>query len=267
MLLTLFNQDNSARQRIYEFLLSLQLQDCDPVLVLKDGSFSFYHYLRLGKMHRIPFDITGNLLSVSAVNMYHLEEIIKNIKEKVLPQYPNLLPVFMDFSKHYIDDSVSPETARFLFKRDLGLIEKFSARTDRPALFIERGNSVSSSSQVLFRSILHHTSGISMNLDTGKTALLKQNLTLEEKQKLYGSPDSGLFYLCGQFVQGMERIPQIAQERRPGVLRRIFQDNIPEYPGGQCHGQPVPNGNGAADRGHSPAQIELQPERRTQAAS
>ena len=243
------------------------LQNHPPILIIKDGSFSFYYFLELGKIHRIPFSVTGDLLSVSAVNMYHLEEIIHNIKNKILTQHPGAIPVFFDFTTHYVDDSIPSETANFLFNRDLRQIEYLATSTDRPVLFIERGKVVSSSNQVSYRSFLHHTSSISMNLSNDNSKIIKENLTLEEKQKLYGSTSSSLFNQCRQFIQGVESISQITQERGSDIFRRIFQNNITKYTGRQRNGQSIPNGNSLINGHDTSSQIQLQFKRRSNPAS
>ena len=259
MILTVYDPKNLGKQALYRFLLQLLVGNQMPVLVLGERSFSFMHFLRLGRMHKIPFSVTGGLLSVSAVNMYHVEEIVSDVFEKITSEIPGAFPVFMNFSSLYIDENVARETADFLFRRDLARIQQESRKTDRPALFLESGKTLTATRQTDYRTILYHTSSICHEFGGSNN---KQNLTLEERDKLYGSSDSGIFHLCGEFIKRVEKVPQGSEKRGSGVLRRVLPGSIAEHPGRQFDGKSISNGNGTSHRDYPSSQEQPQPERR-----
>ena len=260
MIMTVHDPENKTKSRIYRFLLKLMVKGFTPVLLLGERGFSFYHFVRMGKIHRIPFAVTGNLLSVSAVNMYHIEEIISDIYQKIASGTPNAVPVFVNFTAHYIDENVPRDTADFLFQRDIREITRIARATDRPALFIESGRVNTVTRQTDYRSIIYHRS--SLYLDYNHKKITKENLTLEEKEKIYGSSDSGIFHLCGEFIKRMEGVPQITATGGPGVLRRVLPHRIAEYPGGKLAGQSVSDGDSYVYSDAALAETESQSERR-----
>ncbi len=239
MQVALLDKDGDSLAVIYNLLIRSVLSGYTPILVTGERGFPYYSFLKYGKFYRLPVSVTGELLCVSAVNMYHLEGIISEIK--ALEHENSLLPVFMDFSRHYLDEKVPSEIAEFLFRRDYSKIEKLDLYSRGGIFFYESGTVRESQRIMRFRSILQFHSYAYLELENCSKKSMYFNK--KQREKIHGSTDPAILGLCKKFVRGMEDVQASVTQGRPDFFRGIFQGSQSEYSSGERASLSFPDGD------------------------
>ena len=197
------DKNRKGQSLLHKLSLKLLLHGLTPVLVCKDRSFSFPDYLRTSKQAKIPFSITGNLLFVAILNMYHLKDVIVQIKEiENSNEIP--VPVFLDFSHHYLDENINTPETEYLFYRDLKAIRTLKSCHTGTVIFWEQGKAREPGLQKFFRHRLQEQSQVKIELTNEKINLINQI----KGGSGYGITNANLLKLCREFIGQMETIQE-----------------------------------------------------------
>jgi hypothetical protein len=213
--------DNSGIHRVslYRLLFRALYGGYIPIVISGDRSFDLYHFLRTRKFLRVPAALLSKILFANPVNGHHLKTLIKRISS----MDPNVyFTIFMDFSKHYLDDTVPEDIRSFMFRRDFQSISLLESSL-RPVFFFESGRVYLGTKHQEFRDYILKNSNLIFKEENQKFHLkyfyAKQ---LEKEEFFYGSHSSGLFYLCRKIAERIQYISKISEKRRPDLLRQAI---------------------------------------------
>jgi hypothetical protein len=152
-------------------------------------------------------------------------------------------PVFIDFSRHYLDENVSDWSSRSLFQRDLNMVSKLE-HSQRPVLFYESGRGKSTNRHPFFRKQIYLFSEVCISLSAQKTEVKKFSLPNLSQESSNGSANHTFFSICSTIVPGLEQYSKIPKGRRPEVFRSILSDSQPQHTSGESTKPPVSDGDG-----------------------
>ncbi|MCB1178710.1 MAG: hypothetical protein KDK36_14090 [Leptospiraceae bacterium] len=223
---------------IFEIMLNSLYQGFFPIVFSGESGFPFLFFLDYTRRYKIPFSLTSRLLSASAVNMHHVYSILRQI-QKMSPEY---YPIFVDFSRHYLDENVSEWSSRSIFKRDMNLVRKISGE-NKPILFYESGRGRSTHRHPFFRREIYVFSEVCLSISATDNSVQKFSITSEE-EVLHGSANYTLYCICSAIVPGLEKYSKIPAQGRPEILRSILSDSKPEHSGGEYSKSSVSDGDG-----------------------
>jgi hypothetical protein len=215
--LELYINDKDYRNQsvIHGLSLRLILNGFLPVLICRDRSFSFESYFRFARKFRIPLSISGQALFVTPLNMYHVKNILTQIRDTEANE--RLVPVFMDFSYHYLDEGISPAEREYLFQRDFHFLHHLRASREGLLLFYERGALVRSHSKSQGQEELHSSFRKKMELRSSVCLELenKQSFMKKNTGDPHGFTDSNLFDIYSKFIARMASLSSGSSARIP----------------------------------------------------
>ncbi|MCK6380516.1 MAG: hypothetical protein L6Q54_04605 [Leptospiraceae bacterium] len=171
MQMYLHDKDLSGQVFLHKLSLKLLLKGVTPVLICKDRSFSFSEYLKTSRVHRIPFSVTGKLLFVSILNMYHLKDAILQLSDLETSEN-SYLPIFLDFTYHYLDEGVDLKESEYLFQKDSLRIKGLNSFKKKWVIFWEQGRPIEPGLQKFYRYQLEKYSQLKLEV-AGKSISVK----------------------------------------------------------------------------------------------
>ena len=207
------------RTILYQLLFRGLSGGYTPILLTGDRGFDLYGFLRARKRARFPIHLVENLQFACAVNGHHIKPLI----EKTTSFDPTKsFTIFLDFTSHYLDDTV-PETSRkFMFLRDLKAVHSLEEPL-RPVFFFEGGNSYRGTLQEELRKTLLKSTKIHLEEHSGNFSLKKFALNETEREDFFfGTHKSSTHYLCQKLS---ERWKQNVSLTSPQKSNPITQPN------------------------------------------
>ncbi|NCN09139.1 MAG: hypothetical protein GW938_04780 [Leptospira sp.] len=210
-------QDQNGRQILLDHLLlrALSLRSI-PILVTGEEGFSFDRFYRRGRFLGLNAATMGKMLVANSVNMYHLSDIIH-----CMPTWIRQggFPVFYNFTKQYIDENVSSRVGEYLFQRDRDQLQEILEEAQVPAFFWETSWAGEKTRRGYLQRELYAQASLTLDWRAEAIHIIQNRLTENQRGMLYGSSDSGILYISGRLIQGMEGLSQIPASRRPSLLR------------------------------------------------
>jgi len=180
------------RKTLYKLIFRGLAGGYTPILLTGDRSFDLYDFLRVRKKVRFPMEPVRNLQFACAVNGHHIKTLIANTNRF---DARTSFTIFLDFTGHYLDDTIPEDIRLYMFRRDLQSIARLETSL-RPVFFFEstpHRNTI----QANLRSILESTAKLHLDQSGGRLLVRRFSLTEGEKKEFFeGHAHSGLFYLC-----------------------------------------------------------------------
>ncbi len=181
------------RKTLYKLIFRGLAGGYTPILLTGDRSFDLYDFLRVRKKVRFPMEPVRNLQFACAVNGHHIKTLIANT-DRFDPR--TSFTIFLDFTGHYLDDTIPEDIRLYMFERDLRSISSLETSL-RPVFFFESTTSYRNTIQAKLKSILESRAKIHLDQTPGRLLLRRFSLSEIEKTEFFeGHSHSGLFYLC-----------------------------------------------------------------------
>ena len=198
MKLAITGKRDLQRNILYQLLFRGLSGGYTPILLTGDRGFDLYGFLRARKRARFPIHLVEKIQFACAVNGHHIKPLI----EKTGAFEPTKsFTIFLDFTSHYLDDTVSEGTRKYMFMRDLGSIHSLEEPL-RPVFFFEGGSGYRGTLQEEFRKILLKNAKIHLEENSGNFSLKKFALTeIEREDFFFGTHNSSTHYLCQKLSQ------------------------------------------------------------------
>ncbi|MCB1143857.1 MAG: hypothetical protein H7A24_02865 [Leptospiraceae bacterium] len=211
------DQSGIHRLSLYRLLFRALRGGYIPVVISGDRGFDLYHFLRERKLFRVSYDLISKIQFANPVNGHHLKTLIRRMEE----MDPNLyFAIFIDFTSHYLDDTVPEDIRTFMFRRDLQSTSLLES-SFRPVFFFETGRCHRDTGQAGYREFLTHHSHLHLLEDKGKFRLGHMRIRPEEKEEFFhGSHSSGLFYLCRKIAGRLQHLSEVTSQRRSALFRQ-----------------------------------------------
>ena len=189
----LFTGDRETqRKSLYKLLFRALSGGFTPILLTGDRSFDLYDFLRVRKRMRFPMELASKIQFACAVNGHHMKTLISRTKDFDGSSFP----IFLDFTGHYLDDTISEDIRKYMFYRDLQSLSSVES-INRPIFFFESGFLYRDTIHSKLKNILENKVKIHLEQSQDKTRIRRFFLNESEKKEFFeGSPHSGLFYLC-----------------------------------------------------------------------
>jgi hypothetical protein len=201
MKLLFTGESDFRRKNLYKLIFRGLTGGYTPILLTGDRGFDLYDFLRVRKKLRIPMASIENLQFASAVNGHHIKTLIANARTWN-PRTSFL--IFLDFTGHYLDETIPEEIRLFMFHRDLHSL--FTDSSPQPAFFFESSRIYRNTIQAKLKSILESRVKIHLDQKEGKLLLRRFALNhLEKKEFFEGSTHSELFYLCEKLFNSLRK--------------------------------------------------------------
>lgn len=203
---------------LIRFLLSAISLRSVPILVTGEDGFPFHEFFRQGRISGLTISAMGKLLVANSVNMYHLRDIIENMREWI---NRGSFPVFSNLSRQYLDENLAPKVSEQIFLQDQERLEGLLQSSNpilQPIFLWESHWEDPHSRRGFFQKEIYRRARVVIDWRNESIQVVKNLLTERERGMLYGSSDSGIFHLGGRLIQGMERIPEFSTERRPSFF-------------------------------------------------
>jgi hypothetical protein len=158
----------------------------------------------------------GKMLVANSVNMYHLSDIIHCMPDWIRQ---GGFPVFYNFTKQYIDENVSSRVGEHLFQKDRDALNGILEEAKVPGFFWETSWAGEKTRRGYLQRSLYAQASLTLDWRAEAVQIIQNRLTDSQRGMLYGSSDSGILYISGRLIQGMEGFSQIPAPRRPSLLR------------------------------------------------
>ena len=185
------------RDALYRLIFRGLRGGYSPILLMGDRSFDFYAFLRARKKARIPISLLDTMQFASVVNGHHVRPLIRKSSEF---DTQKTFTIFLDFTRHYLDDTVPEEVRRYMFRRDLeeiGVLEE----TSRPVFFFEGGTPYPATIQQELRALLFQASRIHLEASERRFIPRKFFLRPSEEKQFFGEDSSCTTYLCEKLAE------------------------------------------------------------------
>jgi hypothetical protein len=204
----LFTGDRETqRNSLYKLLFRALSGGFTPILLTGDRSFDLYDFLRVRKKMRFPMELASKIQFACAVNAHHLKTLISRTKDFDLE---TSFPIFLDFTGHYLDDTISEDIRTYMFYRDLKSLSSVES-IKTPIFFFESGFLYRDTIHSKLKNILENKVKIHLEQSKDKTRIRRFFLNESEKKEFFeGSPHSGLFYLCKKLSTTLRNTAKIS---------------------------------------------------------
>jgi hypothetical protein len=181
------------RKSLYKLLFRALSGGFTPILLTGDRSFDLYDFLRVRKKLRFPMELASKIQFACAVNVHHMKTLISRTKEF---DKETTFPIFLDFTGHYLDDTISEDIRTYMFYRDLQALSSVES-IHRPVFFFESGFLYRDTIHSKLKQILENKVKIHLDQSSDKTRIRRFFLNESEKKEFFeGSTHSSLSYLC-----------------------------------------------------------------------